>query len=220
MRKLLIPALLLCMLSLQSCFDVIEQIVLKNDGTGSLQVVLNMSRSKTRLNSVMKMKTVNGHKVPSQQEIRKEAASLENDIKSVPGISNFAIAIDFENFIAKLNCDFKSLNNVNEGIYKIAATSKKQISREKSFDFDPVSKLFSRLNKFFVKDDYEKLSAADKEIFATASYTSIFRFETTVDKVSNNASRISSDKKAVMLKLPALDIITNKQSIENKIQLK
>jgi hypothetical protein len=220
MRKLFLPALLLCMFGLQSCFEVIEQLVLKTDGSGSLQLVLNMSKSKTRLNSVMKMKTANGHKVPSQREIRDQASSLENDIKTVPGISNVKIQLDFDNFIASLNCDFKSINNLNQGILKLAAKSKDKINSGNSFEFNPTSKLFSRINKFIVKNEYEKLSAADKEIFATANYTSIVRFDNTVQSASNAESKISSDKKAVMLKTPVLNVIAHPQSIENKIQLK
>lgn len=219
MRKLLWPALLCCMFCLQGCFEIIEQIVLKNDGSGSLQLVLNMSKSKTKLNSIMKMKTVNGHKVPDKNEIRQQAANIEKDIRSIPGISNVKYTLDFENFIATLNLDFRSVNNINAGIKKLAEKQKDPKPVEKSFEYDIAAKTFSRLNKFLIKEEYDKMSTADKEIFATANYTGIFRFESTVAVASNKESKLSADKKAVMLKLNALDIISNKRSIENKIQL-
>jgi hypothetical protein len=220
MKKLLWPALLCCMLSLQSCFEVIEQLVLKSDGSGSLQLVLNMSKSKTKLNSIMKMKTVNGHKVPGRNEIRDHAANIEKDIKSIPGLSNVKLSLDFENYIATLNCDFKNVNSINAGIKKMTEKQKDAKPAEGSFEYDIAAKTFSRLNKFLIKEEYDKMSAADKEIFATANYTSIFRFETAITGTTNKESKISADKRAVMLKLNALDIISNKRSIENKIQLK
>ena len=63
------------------------------------------------------------------------------------------------------------------------------------------------------------MSNADKEVFATANYTAIYKFESTVASASNKDAAISPGKKAVMLKLNALDIIMNKKSIENKINL-
>ena len=63
------------------------------------------------------------------------------------------------------------------------------------------------------------MSNADKEIFATANYTGIFKFESDVATTANIESKTSANKKAVMLKLNVLDIITNKKSIENKINL-
>ena len=220
MRKLFYLFLLSGTLMLQSCFEIIEQLVIKGDGSGNLQLVLNMSKSKTRLNSIMKMKMVNGHKVPDQNEIRQKVADLEKDIKATPGISNVKTVLDFDNFIGTLTCDFASVNNLNTGIKNLAEKSKNKKPVENSFEYDITGKTFSRLNKFLVKDEYDKMSNSDKEIFATANYTNIFRFDTEVISASNKDSRIAANKKAVMLKLNALDIISNKKSIENKIKLK
>jgi hypothetical protein len=220
MRKLIYLALLSATLMLQSCFEIIEQLVMKSDGSGNLQLVLNMSKSKTRLNSIMKMKTVNGHKVPDQNEIRQKLADIEKDIKATPGISNVKTSLDFENFIVTLTCDFTSVNSLNTGIRNLAEKSKNKKPVENSFEYDIAGKTFSRLNKFLIKDEYDKMSNADKEIFATANYTNIFRFDTEVISTSNRDSKIAANKKAVMLKLNALDIISNKKSIENKIKLK
>lgn len=208
------------MLLLQSCFEIIEQLDLKTDGSGKLQLVLNMSKSKTRLNSIMKMKTVNGHRVPDQDEIRRKLVDFEKDLKAAPGITNVKTSLDFENFIITLNCDFVNVNSLNTGIKKIAEKSKNKNPLQNSFDYDIAGKTFSRLNKFLIKDEYDKMSNADKEIFATANYTNIFRFDTEVISASNRDSKIAANKKAVMLKLNALDIISNKKSIENKIKLK
>jgi hypothetical protein len=47
-----------------------------------------MSKSKTRLNSIIKMKTINGHDVPSKEEIKSKTADIEKTISRTAGISN------------------------------------------------------------------------------------------------------------------------------------
>jgi len=205
---------------LQSCFEIIEQVFVKNDGSGTFQLVLNMSRSKTKINSIMKMKTVNGHDVPTKETITKRVTELEKTIKNTSGISNVKTALDFENYIVTLNCSFTNVNSLNNVVKNIGDKEKnKQPGIEKNYEFNPAAGTFSRLSKFSLKDEYQKLSNADREIFATANYTGIFRFEKDIAGTSNTESKTAANKKAVMLKLNTLDIITNKKSIENKITL-
>lgn len=179
-----------------------------------------MSRSKTKINSIMKMKTVNGHDVPAKEDIKKKMADLEKLIKKTPGISNVKTSLDFENFIATVNCSFTNVNSLNNAVRNISEKENNiQPGVEKSYEYDAAAKTFSRLNKFSLKDEYQKLSTADREIFSTATYTGIFRFQDNVASATNKESKVAANKKAVMLKQNALDIITNKKSIENKITL-
>jgi len=207
-----------CLITLSGCFEIVEQVFLKADGTGNFQLVLNLSRSKTRLNTIMKMKTINGHDVPSKEEIKNRIAEIEKTVAKTPGISSVKTSVDFDNFITSISCDFKNvarLNDVVKNIYTKENASKK--APEKIYEYH--AGVFERLNNYSFKDDYKKLSNADKEIFATANYTAVFKFESTVAGASNTQTRIAPSKKAVMLKLNALDVIHEKRSIENKINL-
>ena len=209
-----------CILMLQSCFEIVEQVFIKEDGSGTFELVLNMSKSKTKINSIMKMKKVNGHEVPDKEEIAKKVNDLEKTIQHTPGISNVKTSLDFDNYIATLSCSFNKVSNLNAAVKNIGNKEKtNNPALEKFYDYDAAGKLFSRLNKFSLKDEYYKMSNADREIFATANYTSIFRFVTDVTAASNKESKVAGNKKAVMLKLNALDVITGKKSIENKINL-
>ena len=212
--------LLTCILLLQSCFEIIEQVFVKDDGSGNFELVLNMSKSKTKINSIMKMKKVNGHDVPGKEEITKKVSELEKTIQQTPGISIVKTSLDFDNYIATLSCSFNKVSSLNAAVKNIGNKEKHQSpALEKSYDYDAAGKLFSRLNKFALKEEYNKMSNADREIFATANYTSIFRFISDVAATSNKESKVSGNKKAVMLTINALDIITGKKSIENKINL-
>jgi len=217
----IVSLLLVCIaFSLQSCFDIVEDIALKPDGSGNFKLVINMSRSKTKINSIMKMKKVNGHDVPTKEDIQSKAADIEKIIKKTNGISNVKTVLDFENFIATFTCSFTNVTTLNSAVKNIGDKEKNpQPGVEKNYAYDAATKTFSRLSRFSLKDEYQKLSTADREIFATATYTGIFRFQQQVASVSNTESKIAGNKKAVMLKQNALDIITNKKSIENKITL-
>lgn len=180
-----------------------------------------MSRSKTKINSILKMKKVNGHDIPTREEISRKVADMEKVIAKTSGISNVKTALDFDNFIATITCSFGNVVSLNSAVKNISAKeSNTKPGIEKQYEYDAPSKTFRRLGKFSLKDEYEGLSSADREIFSGATYTGIFRFEdAAVATASNAESKIAANKKAVMLKQAALDIITSKKSIENKITL-
>jgi hypothetical protein len=206
--------------TLQSCFDIVEDVSVQPDGSGHFKLVLNMSRSKTKINSIMKMKKVNGHDVPTKEDIQAKAADIEKTIKKTTGITNVKTVLDFENYIATFTCHFNNVNSLNNAVKNIGDKEKSpQPGAEKNYEYDAAAKTFHRLSRFSLKEEYNKLSTADREIFATATYTGIFRFQQVVSAVSNKESKIAGNKKAVMMKQNALDIITNKKSIENKISL-
>ena len=220
MRTITYLILLTILITFQSCFEIIEQVFLKADGSGNFQLVLNMSKSKTRLNSIIKMKTINGHDVPSKEEIKNKIADIEKTLSKTAGISNVKTTVDFDNYIMGIACNFNKVTQINNAVKNIyLKESPKGKVSEKIYDYEPNGNVFTRLNLFSFKDEYKKLSNADKEIFTTANYTSIFKFENTVAAASNKDTKISPSKKALMLKLNALDIVSGKKSIENKITL-
>ncbi len=194
--------------------------MLKADGSGTFQFVLNMSKSKTKLNSISKMKTINGHEVPSKWEIENKMKQVEKAMTKTVGVSGVKSSIDFENYIATINCTFVKLNQLNTALKSVSKIDGGNVAGlDKVYSYDAATKTFERQNKFGLKNQYKKVSNADKEVFATAGYTSIFKFENTIETASNKDATISPSKKAIMLKQTALDIITEKKSIENKIKL-
>jgi uncharacterized protein YfcZ (UPF0381/DUF406 family) len=220
MKKTASLLLLICSISFSSCFEIIEQVFLKSDGSGNFQLVVNLSKSKTKLNSIITMKTVNGHDVPSKAEIKQKIDEIEKTVAKTPGITNVKTTMDFDNYIATLSCNFLKANQLN-GIVKSISDKEKSKNKytEKSYNYDVATNIFERLNKISLKEDYKKMTNADKEIFTTANYTSIYKFDNTVTSTTNKDAKISPSKKAIMLKLNVLDIITDKKSIENKITL-
>lgn len=183
-------------------------------------MILNASKSKTRLQSISKMETINGKKVPKKSEIESKVTQASNIFKSIPGISNVKTSLDFDNFIIKLSCNFKKIENINAGLEQLKArniigkTVPTQLYKQ-----NVAEKTFIRNKIGSYKNDYDKLSKADKEVFSDATYTSILQFENVIKSQSNNSYTVSPNKKAMKLNGNILDFILQKKQIQNTISL-
>ena len=211
---------LLCipLLFLTSCFDILDKVNVKADGTGEYTIILNGSKSKTRLASISKMETINGKKVPKKADIENKINEAAKIFKGTPGISNVKTSMDFDNYIIKLSCNFKKIENINAGLEKLKAQNilgKMIPTQIYSQNLDKKTLTRNKVNTF--KTDYEKMSKADKEVFNDARYTSIMQFESTVRSQTNNAYVLSPNKKALKLEADILDLILQKKQIQNTI---
>ena len=212
--------LLLPLLFLVSCFDILDKVNVKADGSGEYSLILNASKSKTRLASISKMETINGKKVPKRGEIEAKINEAARIFKSVPGISNVKTSMDFDNYIIKLSCNFKKIENINAGLDQLKAKNilGKMVPTQ-IYSHNSAKKTFTRNKINTFKSDYDKLSTADKEVFNNAKYTSVLQFENTVKSQSNNAYQLSPNKKAMKLEGNILDFILQKKQIQNNIIL-
>ncbi|KYH06173.1 hypothetical protein A1704_07685 [Chryseobacterium cucumeris] len=211
---------LLCipLLFLTSCFDILDKVNIKADGTGEYTIILNASKSKTRLASISKMETINGKKVPKKSEIETKINEAARIFKGTPGISNVKTSMDFDNYIIKLSCNFKKIENINAGLEKLKAQKilgKMVPTQVYSQNLEKKTLIRNKVNTF--KADYDKMSKADKEVFTDAKYTSIMQFETPVKSQSNTTYVLSPNKKALKLEADILDVILQKKQIQNTI---
>lgn len=211
---------LLCipLLLLTSCFDILDKVNVKADGTGEYTIILNASKSKTRLASISKMETINGKKVPKKTDIENKINEAAKIFKGTPGISNVKTSMDFDNYIVKLSCNFKKIENINAGLEKLKAQNilGKMVPTQ-VYSQNLEKKTFARNKVNTFKEDYNKMSKADKEVFNNARYTSIMQFESTVKSQTNNTYALSPNKKALKLEADILDLILQKKQIQNTI---
>lgn len=218
--SLLLFSVLLC----TSCFDILEEISLKADGSGSVLLTVNMSKSRTKLASIMLLDSVNGYKVPSEDDINESLKDVISHLEKTEGITNIKQTKDFDNYIFSVSCDFKniaSLNGITKDLIRKQNTTGKTNFNTTNFSYDSNSNVFERHFRYdqSIKKSFYYLKKEDRKVFNDASFVSIYRFENTVKTVSNSSSKISPNKKAVMLKLNAMSLILGEKSIQNKIQL-
>ena len=206
---------------LSSCFQVIEEITMRNDGTGDVVLTINLSQSKTKVASVMLLDSIQGYKVPSKQKIQQELAEAVAYLKKSEGISNVKSTVDFNNYIASVSFTFKDVANINNITRNILAKQKIKATNTSTYSYNKAAKVFIRKYQSVatVKTEFSKLKSKDKAIFNGAIYTSIYRFDSPVTSTSNPASNLSKSKKAVMLKSSIMDLINGKINVSNQIQL-
>ncbi|EJL70805.1 hypothetical protein [Chryseobacterium populi] len=210
--------LLFPLLLLTSCFDILDKVNVKADGTGEYTIILNASKSKTRLASISKMETVNGKKVPKKSEIENKINEAAKIFRATPGISNVKTTMDFNNYIIKLSCNFKKIENINAGLEQLK--NKNIIGKmvpTQIYSQNAGNKSFTRNKINTFKNDYDKMSKADKEIFNNARYTSVLQFENMIKSQTNAAYLLSPNKKAVKMEANILDLIIQKKQLQNNI---
>ncbi len=204
-----------------SCFQIIEEINVKANGTGNAVITLNLSASKSKVASIMLMDSINGYEVPSEAKITRELNEAVAYLSKVKGISNVKKSTDFDNYIVTISFSFQNVANINNLTQVILQKQKVKSANFSSYSYLPASRQFKRIYKYVpdAKKQYDGLKNKDKEIFKSAIFTSIYRFDFPVTGSTNGLAKISKSKKAVMLQTPVIDLINGKANISNTLQL-
>lgn len=215
------PLSIFILLCFSSCFQVIEEINLTKAGSGTVNLTLNLSASKTKVASVMLMDSIQGYKVPSKQRILKELDEVLAYLKKSPGISNVQKKVDFENYIVTVSFAFKDIANINNVNQDVLKKLKVKGISSSSYAYNAKNQIFQRSYQH-AKDavvQYNKLKPEVKKIFKDATYTSIYRFEQNIASSNNPLTKISKSGKAIMLNTGVLGLINGKTDLSNSITL-
>lgn len=204
-----------------SCFQIIEDVTVKQDGSGVAIFTANLSQSKSKLASIMLLDSVNGYKVPSRADVRKHLTELTTTLEKIDGISNVTHTVDFDKFIATVRFSFANVDNLNSISNSIFEGMKLKPSNRSSYAYNSDNQTFIRKYVYEpqAKAEFDKLKEADKEIFRSAIYTSIYRFDKPVATQSNTLAKLAASKKAVMMQSSVLELINGKRNITNHIKL-
>lgn len=221
MKKLQYIVLVLLACIQVSCFEVIEEVNLKKDGTGSFKYTVNFSESSSKIKALMMLDEVEGHKVPTEQKIQSEFDKICDLSKTVGGISNVSSSSDFYNFIFEYNCDFNKVENLN-GILDSLSHKAESVEYENTeyFSYSKTKKEFVRTGDDVLKKTYDKMSESKKGVFEGARYTGLYRFEEEVVSVDEEKAIVSVNKKAVLHKLELVLLAKNGSAINKHIFLK
>lgn len=207
--------------SLTSCFDIVEEIDLKSGGSGKIKLTVNLSKSKTKVGSLMKLDKIEGMKIPTEKEIRSQVNEVTNVLKNTKGISNVKSSLDFTNYIATLSCDFTDINALNSFTKTLSGKFKTEISQYSTYSYSPKTKTLSRNYTYNpeAKKALNKISPENRKSIQDAYFTSIYRFDNTVNNQNNKDAKIAASKKAVMLKSSLIDVMSGKVNLSNTIIL-
>lgn len=212
--------LFLPLLLLSSCFEIVEEVNMNQDGSGTLTLTINANQSKEQLDKIMAKDSLYNFKVPSRQTIDGSISEVSGKLKSIKGISNVSIARDFQTYILVIKCSFSNTHALNAAINNIWLLYDKKAAMDKTY-FAFSNNVFKRTFDYeLIKNVKSKLGAQERDILHRANYTMVYRFQTEIIHHTNTSATLSKSQKAIILKNNLLDIISGKKSIQNEIKLK
>lgn len=205
-------------LFLTSCIEIIDDLTIHNDGSGTLKYNVNLSSSKVKVNSILALDSLDGKKIPSLDEIKNKVQQFVKVLDSQNGISNVKVEENYTDYIIKFQCDFASVSQLQEGIKNTLL----QITKEKSspemehqwlvWDGNKLARSIPNFTRF-------KMKESDVELLKKGTYTSITRFDRAVDKCENPNATIAKSKLAVMVKTDTYSLKQNQNILENTVFL-
>lgn len=219
-RKRLLFVSIISLFLFTSCFEFVEEISFNKDGSGTAIFTMNLSKSKTKIAAILLLDSINGYKIPSKNSIKNKSSEIVKKIKATKGIHNVKNTLNFEEFIVTVSCSFDRVEALNTVLSTFS--SKKEvlaIKKQQHFSYNKISKIVKRSHHFNIGKEFQKTKLKDRQIFKTATYTSVYRFEIPIKSCTNKLAKLSKSKKVVFLRVNAQDIISNKQTIKNNIKL-
>jgi len=208
----------LLILLLTSCVEIIEDLKINSDGSGTFKYSINLSQSKTKTTAILALDSLYGEKIPKISEIKEKISLFKKKLKEQEGITNVVITEDYENYIIKLQCDFENI----ECLEKALKNSLSKINNNEDYNYDWLSyknKTLIRKTPIFNLEDIRRFG--NKEIYKLkeGNYTSITRFASKIDTFENLQSVKSKSNTALMIKVSPDMLLINQNLLDNKIKL-
>lgn len=215
MKKII--CLIILLLSLSSCIEILDDIKINSDGTGTFKYTINLSSSKLKVNSILALDSIDGFRVVKKPELISKIEVFGEHLKQQPGISNVIITYDFENYIFKLSCDFDNVTNLESGI-KNSVEASLNNNLENYHNFISVNQTsILRNTPQFIQDRFVNSHYLNEELLKTGSYTTITRLDRPVISNSNLLAKVSKSGQSVMIRVAADEILKNIKILDNKI---
>ena len=207
---------------LSSCIEIIDDITMNADGSGTFKYNVNLSVSKVKINSVLALDSLEGKKIPSRDEIKGRINHFVLVLEQKNGISNVIVDSDMENYIIKLTCDFKSVRLLQDAI---TSTLEEELNENSNILNENLDWLtwtgdsFARSIPDFTIKKTKQLKPEEISLLKQGNYICISRFNRPVKECSNANAQIAKNNLAVMLKTNAYSLSQNLNLLENTIYL-
>ena len=218
MKKVLL--LLLPGLLLSGCFQLIEEINMKADGSGEMVLTLDLSQSMQRVKGYLEAGYVEDKELPSKSQLQSFFDELEDELAGLPGLSDVNILSNWNSFVFKVRCRFKKVEDLDNALFHLAG--KASGNHEKQWEVKPNYRyqngIFRRLFEYQTDPAaFQHLPTSRKVLLEQAKYLVIYRFEKVIDHFSNQAFQLSPSRKAVMLQTTPADIASGRVNPANEI---
>jgi hypothetical protein len=178
-----------------SCFEIVEEVDLKSNGSGHLTYTLNLSQSKERLHTIMALDSISGMNVPSKQKIEGKIQAAMTVISGLHGISNPLIKKDYENFIFVAELDFESMEKLNAAVAKLhEELSPFGLAFKNVFVSTPED--LTRNIDVHTLNFLRFLEQKNRNILQNAQYTVIYRLEKPIREIEGKGIKSKNGRAA------------------------
>lgn len=249
-KNFIIPALLLAFTTMTGCLHIIEEVTLSSKGSGTYQMVVDMSELKGMIDMMKGMgdempgeesdSTIIGgegdYTPPAVEEdenpldnIGNEFSGVASSLKGIPGISNIVAINDTADFKFGYSFDFVDVKALNRAL-KVIGMEKYDSKNEetfvyngKSFERLGVGDLGSEIKKTLSESDEVDESQMDmmKMFFSGMSYQQIYRFtDRKIKKSDNKLGELSDDDHTLTITLKPFDEEQAKQKASVATKIK
>ncbi|MEI6124653.1 MAG: hypothetical protein WCQ95_13630 [Bacteroidota bacterium] len=200
MKKLVL--LLLSVFLFQSCIDIKETITMNADGSGNIELLVNMGKYSKTLNQQNQK-----FDLSFVDQIKHTPVEAPILLKSCKGISNIKTQAEDEKGIYSVQFDFKNTKSLNKAIYALFKQKKStvmpnfiKVSKQKlhRINFAPF------INKYMPSDSNNMMSDL---FFQFINFESTYNFPRKVNKVSNTKAVVKNDGKTVILNYSLYDLL-------------
>ncbi len=218
MKKLGQLCIFLLCISLTSCFELVEQISVNEDGTGEMTVTLNMFESKKKLQTFLEApESMHGYNAPDQAEVEAFFESVVATVSEVEGISNVKSDIYYEDFIFSISGSFDNVSAMGEAVKKFTSgMSKGMVNLKNEYQYE--EGIFKRtFESPYKAENYKEIPMMQRVILESAKMISVYRFEKEITGMTSADTQLSTDKKEARFESSLSDIVSGSKTINNEI---
>lgn len=211
---------LLLIFSLTSCIEIIDDIKLNLDGSGTLKYTINLSQSKTTVTSVLTLDSLDGKKVMKLPEIKENIKVFKEHLSKEEGISNVIITENYTEYIIKIECNFKSVEILERAIKGAFSKMNNKIKKDEDTFVKYSNKKLSKSVPNYSLNFLSNFNGNYYEKLKTGTYTSIVRFDNLIDDYTNKLATKSKSGMALMVKVTPDKLIDNPKILDNTVSIK
>ncbi|NDF60737.1 MAG: hypothetical protein EB100_06605, partial [Crocinitomicaceae bacterium] len=151
--------------------------------------------------------------------IQAKINEFKTNLASKPGISTVKTEFNSSDFILKVNVEFQSVSQLQQGIKSVLREMNKE---NESIEGDWITwdgKTLNRIIPSAIASKSNSFENADVDLLRNGTYTSISRFDKPILSVSNGNCKLNPSKTASMLQVNTYNLKMNNSLIENTITL-
>ena len=212
MRRLF-PILLILSLFLTSCIEIVEEITINKNKSGSLSIRVESDNAGTIMNIVNNFMG-NSYEGQIKAELNRIAKKLQGE----KGIQNVKVDFNERDVQYGISCDFSNSNDLNLALYKAFGYKKSIFSpgylkvhkhKLKKLNIAPFVKMYL---------DKEDITIPDTYITDLINYECIYHLPNKIKGTSNKNAVINSTTQTVSIEFPIKEVLNNKVNTGIKIR--